>query len=253
MICVRCENEEFALVPEAELEQDFRGETLKVAAPSMVCTKCGWTMLGPGQLDELRRRTADAYRKNHRLLTSAEIKGCREVLGMSQREFAEFLKVGEASVKRWETWQVQDQSSDELIRLKCELAKSLNLSGKNWTPKWEGADLVRASISQRAGKQKTVLSPSTHAFHIDFSKRSAKGKFVKLNDPYKGVSIASNASGFAKWCIANLPDLPVQRLQSGAFQWSSRLTESCRPQRQPVEQKRERKPVDYDPDLALAA
>ena len=69
------------------------------------------------QGDELRRRTADAYRRNHRLLTTEQIKAIRRVMGMSQRQFAEFLRVGEASVKRWETWQVQDASSDELIRM----------------------------------------------------------------------------------------------------------------------------------------
>lgn len=39
---------------------------------------------------------------------------------MNQVQFAKFLSVGEASVKRWETWLVQDRSSDHLIRLKCK-------------------------------------------------------------------------------------------------------------------------------------
>ena len=72
MICLRCNNEEFAVKPDAELEQEFRGETMKVVTPAMACTNCGWITIGPGQLDELRRRTADRYRGNHGLLTSTE-------------------------------------------------------------------------------------------------------------------------------------------------------------------------------------
>jgi hypothetical protein len=48
---------------------------------------------------------------------------------MTQRQFAEFLRVGEASVKRWETWLVQDASSDELIRVKCIMAKRVEAFG----------------------------------------------------------------------------------------------------------------------------
>jgi putative zinc finger/helix-turn-helix YgiT family protein/prevent-host-death family protein len=123
MFCTRCGSEEFTPKPDAVLEQEFKGEALKVASPAMACTKCGSLALADGQLDELRRRTADAYRRKHSLLTSAQIKAIREALGKTQREFAAFLRVGEASVKRWETWLVQDASSDELIRVKCVLAK----------------------------------------------------------------------------------------------------------------------------------
>jgi len=78
--------------------------------------------LADDHLDELGRRTSDAYRERHNLLTSREIKALRMSLNMSQRQFADFLRVGEASVKRWENWKVQDASSDELIRLKCMMA-----------------------------------------------------------------------------------------------------------------------------------
>jgi hypothetical protein len=49
-----------------------------------------------------------------------QIKAIRKLLGKNQREFAAFLGVGEASVKRWETWLVQEKSSDQLIRIKCD-------------------------------------------------------------------------------------------------------------------------------------
>lgn len=120
MICIKCENEVFAEKPSAVIEQEFRGERLKVKMTASACTKCGWTTLSLGQTDELRRLTADAYREQHDLLTSVQIKAIRKLLGKNQREFAAFLGAGEASVKRWETWLVQEKSSDQLIRMKCE-------------------------------------------------------------------------------------------------------------------------------------
>jgi putative zinc finger/helix-turn-helix YgiT family protein len=120
MICIKCDNETFAEKPDALIEQEFRGEKLNVKTTTMACTQCGWTTLTLKQTDELRRLTADAYRKKHGLLTSGQIKAARKQLNMSQREFAAFLGVGEASVKRWETWLVQEKGNDQLMRLKCK-------------------------------------------------------------------------------------------------------------------------------------
>jgi uncharacterized phage-associated protein len=43
---------------------------------------------------------------------------------MTQEAFAKYLNVGVASVKRWELGKAQDKSSDELIRLKSNLARA---------------------------------------------------------------------------------------------------------------------------------
>lgn len=129
MICLRCDNEHFAPA-EAEVKQEFRGEALAVKTPVMICQQCGWHTVGNDQISELRRRTADAYRKKHGLLTSTQIRAMRENFGMSQAQFADFLHVGVASVKRWETWLVQEASSDELIRVKCVTAKKAETIGR---------------------------------------------------------------------------------------------------------------------------
>ena len=41
---------------------------------------------------------------------------------MSQIQFAEYLNIGEASIKRWETYYIQDESQYDHIRLKCDEA-----------------------------------------------------------------------------------------------------------------------------------
>jgi hypothetical protein len=39
---------------------------------------------------------------------------------MTQSQFAEYLGFGEASIKRWETYFVQEKAQDDHIRLKCD-------------------------------------------------------------------------------------------------------------------------------------
>jgi putative zinc finger/helix-turn-helix YgiT family protein len=133
MICFKCQGEDFA-TQLAVIRQDFRGEGLDVKALVSVCSACGWQTLARGQTDELRKRTADAYREKHGLLTSTQIKFYRQQLGdMSQQAFADFLKFSVASIKRWETWQVQEEVYDQAIRMKCEEALAA-LRAQNFQP-----------------------------------------------------------------------------------------------------------------------
>jgi putative zinc finger/helix-turn-helix YgiT family protein len=146
MICLRCDNEEFEVKQDAVTEQEFRGELLKVRTTAMVCTKCGWAAVNIDQLDELRRRTADTYREKHGLLTSKEIKAYRELLKMSQVEFAAFLGVGVASVKRWETWLVQERGNDQLIRVKCKQALDERLGQPAEAAVWICAAAIHGTL-----------------------------------------------------------------------------------------------------------
>ena len=149
MNCLRCDNHEFARKENAVIEQEFKGELLTVNATAMACTKCGWVTVALDQLDELRRRTADAYREKHELLTSDQIRAFRKLLRMSQREFAAFLRVGEASVKRWETWLVQEKGNDELIRTKFEKELQKQFSQQTTMKYWVSGDYV--ATTQHSG------------------------------------------------------------------------------------------------------
>ncbi len=101
---------------------EIKGEHVAVLVLTHVCTECTAPLMDTTQMNHLRRAAADQYRRMHQLLTSDEIIKFREALGMSQVAFANYLKVGEASVKRWETYFVQDVVQDENIRLKCDQA-----------------------------------------------------------------------------------------------------------------------------------
>ena len=116
MNCLQCENE--MRKKRTKLAGDYAGEKFTVPTEAMVCPSCGYTTLHANQMDVFRTELADAYRNSQELLTSGEIRRLRTELGMSQDDFAKYLGVGIASVKRWELGQAQDRSSDELIRIK---------------------------------------------------------------------------------------------------------------------------------------
>ncbi len=147
LVCLRCERTEFAPA-EGEVIQEFRGESFVVRTPVMRCDHCGWETLGRGQLDPLRMRTADAYRSKHGLLTSTEIRRRRATFGMSQREFAAHLGVGQASIPRWETWQVQEPVYDMLIRAKTDGQKPTHAGSKPRSPLARRRTIRCASMSR---------------------------------------------------------------------------------------------------------
>jgi putative zinc finger/helix-turn-helix YgiT family protein len=105
----------------ADVTGEVRGETITVHCECMMCDRCGFQTLTEEQSNAYTVQSADAYRRRHKLLTSQALKAIRRRLGLSQQRFAAFLKVGAASVKRWETGLVQDASHDQLIRLRTDL------------------------------------------------------------------------------------------------------------------------------------
>ena len=125
-----------------KVTQEFRGETFIVDTSSLRCQHCGFEVAVPGSLDAMRLATMDAYRKKHGLLTSAQIIELREMMGMAQREFADYVGVGVASLQRWEKGLVvQDKASDELIRLKTRHAAYVTItlrepSKEQHVPSW---------------------------------------------------------------------------------------------------------------------
>jgi len=141
-----------------KVQQEFRGETLEVEAPAMSCGHCGFVILAPGNLDALRLATADAYRQRHGLLTSEQIVSRRASMGMSQRDFADHVGVGVASLQRWENGLVvQDKGSDLLIRerTKHTLFASVNVKGRVCWPEAQ-VTMVRVFASHSAADNHAI-------------------------------------------------------------------------------------------------
>ena len=121
MSCLKCGNDE--LVEEVVLHaSEVKDQTVEVMVPCLVCAKCKATLMNSAQMDLYLCASADKYRELNHLLTASQIRAYRECLGMSQTAFARYVNVGEASIKRWERFHIQDSSQDDHIRLKCDEA-----------------------------------------------------------------------------------------------------------------------------------
>lgn len=120
MRCFECNKGKYSTTV-TDITADVRGEKFTVSVEAEVCNRCGSQVLTNPQSAAYAVASADAYREKHGLLTTTELKGVRKRLGMSQQTFANYLHVGVASVKRWEAGLIQDESHDELIRLKTDL------------------------------------------------------------------------------------------------------------------------------------
>ena len=130
LLCLHCSGEKFT-EKITSVPQSFRGEDTTVQALAMVCDHCGWFTMTDAQADELCVITADDYRSCHGFLTSKEIVSRRNDLQMSQIEFAKFIGVGIASVKRWERSCIQERIYDDRIRNKTRQMQKVIYGAEN--------------------------------------------------------------------------------------------------------------------------
>lgn len=101
-------------------EMTFKGVDIAVDAEAFVCPQCG---LEAGTLQTagaMQLAIADAYRAKQGLLTSNEIKELRKARNLTQRDLAEIMNIGIASIKRWETGTVQSGSMDYALRMQLQ-------------------------------------------------------------------------------------------------------------------------------------
>src|SRR2546421_234993 len=103
-----------------QLSGSVKGKDYTVEMLGLECPSCGYKTIDNHGMTEFGRLLADKYRSENGLLTSTEIRSRRNALHMSQQEFADYLKVGVASVKRWELGKIQDSRSNALILEKTE-------------------------------------------------------------------------------------------------------------------------------------
>ncbi|HEY4905202.1 MAG TPA: type II TA system antitoxin MqsA family protein [Candidatus Sulfotelmatobacter sp.] len=112
--CVNCGKAEFESKV-IELAGTVRGSHYVVTMLGLKCPHCGHQTIDGAEMPEYGRLLADKYRKDHGLLTSEDIRSRRNHLGLNQEEFARYLGVGVASIKRWEMGKIQDTRNNALI------------------------------------------------------------------------------------------------------------------------------------------
>jgi putative zinc finger/helix-turn-helix YgiT family protein len=112
-----CPNEHGKMVIKAmKKEVTFRDKRIEYDAEHFVCPSCGIEVDDMTLATENQKRISDVYRKASNLLTGEEIVRGRKKLKWNQVQLAKAMNVGVASVKRWETGQVQTKPMDEILR-----------------------------------------------------------------------------------------------------------------------------------------
>jgi putative zinc finger/helix-turn-helix YgiT family protein len=144
--CINCGEAELKK-QKIQLTGKVRGKEYTVAMQGSKCDHCGYQTIAGRDMEEFGRLLADEYRRAHGLLTSAQIKARRKAARMSQEDFADYLGVGIASLKRWEMGKIQNAAHDHLIRAKT--VSNITM------PAWDPAAFVGAAstiyIQQNAG------------------------------------------------------------------------------------------------------
>jgi putative zinc finger/helix-turn-helix YgiT family protein len=116
--CGKCGHHrmQLAIVPYATtIEHD--GRAYRVEVPALTVPQCG-NCQALSIDDEADQQISVAFRHAARLLTPEEIRQGREQLGLTQKQFANLLGVGEATVSRWETGaQIQQRALDRFLRV----------------------------------------------------------------------------------------------------------------------------------------
>ena len=80
------------------------------------------------------------FRREARLLAPEEIREGREKLALTQKQFANLLGIGEATVSRWETGaQIQQRAMDRFLRVCLTSPAAVELLQRDFQPKAKGA------------------------------------------------------------------------------------------------------------------
>jgi putative zinc finger/helix-turn-helix YgiT family protein len=105
----------------------FKGVDIAIETDAYVCPVCGLEAGTVATAGVTQQRIADAYRAKKQLLTGEEIKRLRKARHLTQQQMAEQMKVGIASIKRWETGTVQSEAMDHAMRiqLQCKIPNDL--------------------------------------------------------------------------------------------------------------------------------
>ena len=121
LICPVCEE---GLLHEATFADDFKHGDGSIHVDGLdcyVCEKCGADPVFPEQIRRNHLRIADAKRLVDGLLTGAEIKSIRTIIGVSQSEAAQLFGGGANAFSKYERGDViQSKPMDKLLRLVCK-------------------------------------------------------------------------------------------------------------------------------------
>lgn len=119
MKCIQCGHVVEPAAPRT-VDAELRGERVSVELDVPRCANCGEIVLLGKHVRAYHRAVSDAYRRKVGLLTMDEIDSLRRNLNMTLQEFADYVFVGIATLKRWRRGEIQTQALDCLVRLRAD-------------------------------------------------------------------------------------------------------------------------------------
>lgn len=126
-LCSNCENEtDFEIVTKEEVIP-VKKEPIKLDVQYIRCNKCGDEFFDPKQNNDPFISAYRLYREKKALLQPEEIKAWRKKYKLTQKETANLLGMGLATISRYENGSLQEESHDKLIRLAMDPANLVRL------------------------------------------------------------------------------------------------------------------------------
>ena len=116
-ICMTCDDVTECIIKEEPYHASINGVEFDVMLKHAYCKRCGDESFSNELSLYNCLQRFDGYRERVGLLTSKQIKDIRKKRGMSQRDLARFLRLGEKTITRYETGTIQEKSLDLLLRL----------------------------------------------------------------------------------------------------------------------------------------
>ena len=123
MKCIKCGHVVEQEAPRT-VEAELQGERVAVTLKAPRCMNCGRVVILGKNTRAYHRAVSDAYRRKVGLLTIDEIDRLRRNLRMTRPDFAGFVFVGIAALKRWRRGEIQTRALDRLVRLRAGLDSS---------------------------------------------------------------------------------------------------------------------------------
>jgi putative zinc finger/helix-turn-helix YgiT family protein len=119
------------------IEHDGRSYRVEIPALTVPqCANCQSISID----EEADQQISAAFRREARLLAPEEIRQGREKLGLTQKQFANLLGLGEATISRWETGaQIQQRALDRFLRICFANAAAVEMLRSDFQPSARGA------------------------------------------------------------------------------------------------------------------
>lgn len=118
--CPVCNNSSKLELIKEERELSIRNEPIIIDMEYYKCSECGEEFVVPDLENDPFETAYRLYRTKHNMLQPEEIRDFRHKYHLTQNELANLLGLGGATISRYETGKLQDETHDTLLRLVME-------------------------------------------------------------------------------------------------------------------------------------